>query len=62
MTESVFAGVIAVWVILTLLGLTGSVVLGYWMSRLAFRGALRDHHQWVQVQELRREFPEEFVA
>jgi hypothetical protein len=50
-----------VWVIVTLLGLTGSVVLGYWTSRLALRGALRDHYQWVQAQELRREFPEEFT-
>jgi hypothetical protein len=49
-------------VIVTLLGLTGSVVLGYWMSMLALRGALRDHHQWVQAQELRREFPQEFTA
>ena len=36
-----------------------SLIITYWLIRLAVRGALRDHHGWVKLQRQIQEFPEE---
>ncbi len=61
MSDSAVSGLILTWVLLSLLVSGGSVALGYWMTRLAVRGGMRDHYRWVQGQMLRQEFPEEFA-